>query len=151
MSCVRMANLTKELRPWQEKLQTVEVTPPLTAHKITLPFTRRKVRKDLWKISKITISVKMTINHFYKKSESSMKSEAHTHFSSLVNIQGKISRRTPIIPLLLLGPEGSVSPWPLKIGLTSSFSHLLQLTASHLQWRGQQFLHGLRQKQSLCR
>ena len=35
----------------------------------------------------------MTKNHFYKKSESSMKSEAHTHFSSLVNIQGKIIKR----------------------------------------------------------
>ena len=35
----------------------------------------------------------MTKNHFYKKSESSMKSEALTHFSSSVNIQGKIIKR----------------------------------------------------------
>ena len=46
----------------------------------------------------------MTINHFYKKSESSMKSEAHTHFSSLVNIQGKVIKRrwkNPDNPMLI--------------------------------------------------
>ena len=102
ISGVRMASPTKEHQLCQERHQTVEVTPPWTVPKITHLSTRRKVRKDLWKISTTIISVKMMTNHVCKKSETSMKSEAHIHFSTLPKIQGK--RKNP-----KMNPKSSIN------------------------------------------